>query len=131
MEVIALTGINPSVIEELKKAIPRTVELTSAHNVISLGKVSPGSMVFMTNITCEDIAMGDSGIIVEIISITISMKHMVEITNAQSMIESERMSARIKVKFLASSTIRNSVTCCQITNPRVVDVVRPVIFIAG
>jgi len=52
MECIALTGIFPQVIDELKKGIPRTVELTSAHNVISLTQVTPGSFIFLTTVDC-------------------------------------------------------------------------------
>lgn len=53
MECIALTGIFPQVIEELKKGIPRTIELTSAHNVISLTQVTPGSLIFLTTVDAK------------------------------------------------------------------------------
>ena len=60
MKCIALTGIFPQVIDELKKGIPRTVELTSAHNIISLTQVEPGSQIFLTMVDCEDVAVGDA-----------------------------------------------------------------------
>jgi hypothetical protein len=131
MDCIALSGISPQVIEELRRGVPRTVELTSAHNVIALSTVTPGSRVFMTSIDCEDISVGDSGIIIEILSITITMKHMVEVSHGYHVMERERMSARCKVKYVSNTTIKATVNPCRLTEPRMVDVVRPVIFHAG
>jgi hypothetical protein len=131
MECIALTGIFPQVIDELKKGIPRTVELTSAHNVISLTQVTPGSQIFLTTVDCEDVTVGDTGIVVEVISVAITMKHTVESGSGYHIMEREKLSARVKVKFLSKTTIRANVTRCSITEPRIVDVVRPVAFHAG
>ncbi len=131
MECIALTGIFPQVIEELKKGIPRTVELTSAHNVISLTQVTPGSQIFMTPVDCEDLAVGDTGILVEVLSVAISMKHTVESSHGYHIMEREKLSARVKVRFLSKTTVRAHVNRCSITEPRIVDVVRPVVFHAG
>ena len=131
MECIALTGIFPHVIEELKKGIPRTVELTSAHNLISLSQVTPGSLLFLTSVDCEDLSMGDTGIIVEVLSISITMKHTVETGHGYHLMEREKMSARSKLKYLANSNIRTAVNQCLLTEPRIVDVVRPVVFHAG
>lgn len=131
MECIALTSIFPQVIEELRKGIPRTVELTSAHNVISLSQVTPGSQLFLTTVDCEDLTVGDTGIIVEVITVAIAMKHTVETGHGYHIMEREKMSARCKVKYLSNSTIRAAVTRCSLTEPRVVNVVRPVVFHAG
>jgi len=131
MECIALTGIFSQVIEELKKGIPRTVELTSAHNVISLAQVNPGSQIFLTTIDCEDLSVGDTGIVVEVISVAITMKHTVESGHGYHIMEREKLSARCKVKYLSKSTIRANVTRCSMTEPRIVDIVRPVAFHAG
>lgn len=131
MKCIALTGIFPQVIDELRKGIPRTVELTSAHNIISLTQVEPGSQIFLTMVDCEDVAVGDTGIIVEVISVAITMKHTVESGRGYHLMEREKLSARVKVRFLSNTTIRTNVTRCSITEPRIVDVVRPVTFHAG
>ena len=131
MKCIALTGIFPQVIDELKKGIPRTVELTSAHNIISLTQVEPGSQVFLTTIDCEDVTMGDTGIVVEVISVAITMKHTVESGLGYHLMEREKLSARVKVRFLSNTTIRENITRCSITEPRIVDVVRPFTFHAG
>ena len=131
MECITLSGISPQVIEELRKGVPRTVELTSAHNVIALSMVTPGTRIFMTSIDCEDISVGDSGIIVEILSVSISMKHMVEVSQGYHVMERERMAARCKVKYISNSTIKATITPCRLTEPRRVDVVRPIMFHAG
>jgi len=131
MECIALTGIFPQVIEELKKGIPRTIELTSAHNVISLTQVTPGSLIFLTTVDCEDVTVGDTGIIAEVISVAITMKHTVESGSGYHIMEREKLSARVKLKFVSKTTIRANVTRCSITEPRIVDVVRPVAYHAG
>lgn len=131
MECITVSGIAPQVIEELRKGVPRTVELTSAHNVIALSNVTPGSQVFMTSIDCEDISVGDSGIIIEILSVIITMKHLVEVSQGYHVMERERMSARCKVKYISNSTIKSTINPCRLTEPRRVDVVRPVMFRAG
>ena len=131
MECIALTGIFPMVIDELRKGIPRTVEVTSAHNVISLSQVNPGSKIFLTSVDCEDIEMGDIGIVVEVLSVVVTMKHTVESGHGYYIMEREKLTARCKLKFLANSTIRASVNRCSIIEPRIVDVVRPVAFHAG
>ena len=131
MECITLSGIAPQVIEELRKGVPRTVELTSAHIVIALSTVTPGSQVFMTAIDCEDISIGDSGIIVEVLSVSITMKHVVEVSQHYHVMERERMAARCKVRYLSNTTIKATVNPCRLTEPRRVDVVRPVIFRAG
>jgi uncharacterized protein len=131
MECITLSGISPQVIEELRKGVPRTVELTSAHNVIALSTVAPGDRVFMTSIDCEDISIGDTGIIIEVLSLSISMKHVVEVSQGYHIMERERMSARCKVKHISNTTIKATVNPCRLTEPRRVDVVRPVFFHAG
>ena len=131
MECISLTGIFPQVIEELKKGIPRTIELTSAHNVISLTQVTPGSFIFLTTVDCEDVTVGDTGIIAEVISVAITMKHTVESGSGYHIMEREKLAARVKLKFLSKTTIRANVTRCSITEPRIVDVVRPVAYHAG
>jgi hypothetical protein len=131
MECITLSGISPQVIEELRKGVPRTVELTSAHNVIALSTITPGTQIFMTSIDCEDISIGDSGIIIEVQSVTITMKHVVEVSQGYHVMERERMSARCKVKYISNSTIKATITPCKLTEPRRVDVVRPAVFHAG
>jgi hypothetical protein len=131
MECITLSGISPQVIEELRKGVPRTVELTSAHNVIALSTVTPGSRIFMTSIACEDISIGDSGIVVEVLSLSIAMTHMVEVSHGLHVMERERMAARCKVKYISNSTIKATISPCRLTEPRKVDVVRPVGFHAG
>lgn len=119
------------VIEELRKGVPRTVELSSAHNVIALSMVSPGTRIFLTSVTCEDVTAGDTGIIVEVLSIAITMKHAIEVSSHYQVIERERMSARCKMKYLSNSTVKGTIAPCRLTEPRMVDVVRPAAFHAG
>jgi uncharacterized protein len=127
MKCYALTGISSDVIQELHKGRPRTLELQSTHNVITLAGVSPGSAVFMTSVDMEDLDPGDSGIIAEIIAVSITMKRIVEFTQGYHFEERERMSARIKVRCIGSSIVK-TVTHESITQPISVDVVKSACF---
>jgi len=127
MECIVLTGITGNVIKELQKGIPRTIELNSAHNIISVASVNPGEQIFMTSVTCEDLNPGDTGIILEIIAISINVKQYIDAAHGIYIVEQERTYARIKTKYIGNSTIK-SITECSLTKPRKVDVVRPARF---
>ena len=130
MKCYALTGISPDVIQELHRGRPRTLELQSTHNVVTLAGLSPGTAVFMTSVDMEDLDPGDSGIIAEIITISITMKRMVEFTQGYHFEERERMSARIKVRCTGSSIVK-SVTHESILHPIIVDVVKTACYHAG
>ncbi|HPA07793.1 MAG TPA: DUF473 domain-containing protein [Methanoregulaceae archaeon] len=130
MKCFALTGISPDVIQELHKGRPRTLELQSAHNVVTLAGLDPGAAVFMTSVDMEDLDPGDTGIIVEIIAISITMKRMMEFTQGYHFEERERMSARIKVRCIGSSIVK-SVTHEGIMHPVSVDVVKSACYHAG
>jgi len=123
MNCYALTGIAPEVITELHRGKARTIELQSTHNVITLAGIEPGSAVFMTSENLEDLTPGDTGIIVELIGVSITMKRVVEFTQGLHYEERERMSARIKVRCTGSSTVK-SVTQESMIRPVSVEVVK-------
>ncbi len=127
MECVILTGISAHVIKELKKGIPRTIELNSAHNIISVAGVKPGESIFMTSENCEDLNPGDTGIILELIALSINIKQSVDVAHGMYVIERERTFARIKAKYIGDSTIK-AILECTLINPRRVEVVRPVRF---
>lgn len=126
----ALTGISPSIIGEIRKGKPRTLELQSAHNIIALTEVNPGDSLFMTSIDLEDLSRGDCGILVDVISITISMKRLVEYLNPFYYEERERMSARIQVRYI-DSTITREVEGRDWGKPTCVDVIKAAYYHAG
>ncbi len=126
----ALTGIAPEVIRELRQGKPRTLELQSTHNVVTLAGINAGSPVFLTSVDMEDLSAGDSGIIVELMSISITMKRIVEFTQGLHYEERERMSARVKVKCIGTSTVK-SVTHEGVIKPVTVDIVKSTCFHAG
>lgn len=126
----ALTGISPAVIAELKKSKPRTLELQSAHNIITLTEVLPGDHIFLTDIDLDDLCLGDQGIIVEVLGITINMKRMIEFTNPYFCEERERLSARIKVKYI-DKTFAKCVEGREWVKPTLVEIVRSSVFHAG
>ena len=123
MALAALTGISPAIIAELKQGRPRTVELTSAHNVITLTGVKAGDQVFLTPIDCADLGPGDPGIMVDVNSVAISMKHSVEISHQIYFEERERTAARIQVKYCGTSVVKH-VDSRGMGRPVLVDVVK-------
>ena len=108
MKCAALTGISPEIIKDLKGGKSRTIELQSMHNIVSITEVkpSPDSHIFMTSIDLEDLDPGDQGICVIVLAISVSMKRMVEFSHGMYYEERERMSARIQVKYCASSVVK-------------------------
>ena len=108
MKCAALTGISPDVIRELKAGRPRTIELQSTHNIVTIVSTEPGpdSHLFMTSIDLEDLSPGDAGICVNLLASSISMKRLVEFSHGSYYEERERMSARIKVKYCSSSVVK-------------------------
>jgi hypothetical protein len=108
MRCAALTGISPEIIKDLKSGRPRTIELQSAHNIVTIATVEPGpdNHIFMTSIDLADLGPGDAGICVFVLSATISMKRIVEFNHGSYFEERERVSARVQVKYCASSVIK-------------------------
>jgi hypothetical protein len=108
MRCAALTGISPEIIKDLRVGKPRTIELQSTHNIVSIASVKPGpdSHIFMTSVDLEDLAPGDQGICVIVLAISVSMKRMLEFSQGRYYEERERMSARIQVKYCASAVVK-------------------------
>jgi len=130
IKCVALTGITNQVLEELKKGKPRTLELQSAHNLISLTVVSPGDAVFLTSVDLDDFTRGDRGIIVRVISLTIQMKRMVEYVSPVYYEERERMSARVQLQYV-DNAISKSVEGTKWGEPTFVEIIRPSCYRAG
>jgi hypothetical protein len=108
MKCPALTSISPDIIKEIKAGRPRTLELQSTHNIITIATITPGpdTHLFMTSIDIEDLAPGDTGICVYVLSVNITMKRIVEFLHGMHYEERERMSARVQVKYCAASVVK-------------------------
>jgi hypothetical protein len=108
MRCAALTGIAPEVIKDIKAGRPRTIELQSTHNIVTMATVEPDpeTHIFMTSIDIEDLGPGDAGICVSVLSSSITMKRIVEFSHGRYYEERERMSARVQVKYCATSVIK-------------------------
>jgi hypothetical protein len=108
MKCPALTGISSEVIKELRMGKPRTLELQSAHNIVTIAGIEPGprTHIFLTSIGPADLSPGDKGICAEIISTSISMKRMVEYAQGGYYEERERMSARIQIQYCGLSVVK-------------------------
>jgi len=130
MKCAALTGISSSIINELKKGKPRTLELQSAHNIISLVDVNPGDCIFITSVDLDDLTIGDRGIMVNVESITITMKRIMEYVHPFLYEERERMSARIKLKY-QGTTIAKNVEGIEWSRPTHVDIIKSSCYHAG
>lgn len=129
MKYAALTGISPSVIAELKSGKARTLELNSAHNIITLTGAIPGECIFMTSVNEEDLSPGDPGIMVDLLAISIGMRR-IEVTSPLYYEERERMSARIKVQF-RGITLARDVEGRKWGDPTKVEVIRSACYRAG
>jgi uncharacterized protein len=109
MKCAALTSISPEIIKELKSGRPRTIELQSTNNIITVNEVEPGPDVhiFLTSTDVEDLSPGDAGICVFLLATSISMKRVVEFSQGGTVYEErERVSARVQVKFCSTSVIK-------------------------
>ena len=109
MKCAALTSISPDIIRDLKAGRPRTIELQSTNNIITIAGVEPGpeTHIFMTSIDIEDLSPGDAGICVFLLATSLSMKRIVEFSQGGMIYEErERMSARVQVRFCATSVIK-------------------------
>jgi hypothetical protein len=108
MRCAALTGITPEVIRDIRAGRPRTIELQSTHNIVTMASVDPGpeTHIFMTSIDLDALGPGDAGICVYVLASSITMKRMVEYSHGMHFEERERMSARVQVKYCASSVIK-------------------------
>jgi len=123
MRCAALTGISPSVIEAVRSGRPRTIELQSAHNVITLVQAAPGDMIFLTTEDMDDLSNGDAGVLVQILSLSITMKRVVEFVQPSLFEERERTSARLQVRFGCNSIVKE-VETKGFGQPTMIDVVK-------
>ncbi|QSZ66778.1 DUF473 domain-containing protein [Methanofollis aquaemaris] len=120
MKMTALTGISGAVLNELKMGKPRTLELQSAHNVISIASLEagPDTYLFLTNVDLEDLSPGDVGIIVRVLSVSVSMKRVVDYIHPVYYEERERLTARTQLRYCANSmvkTVRTGTICEPVT----------------
>lgn len=108
MKCPALTGISPAVIKELKEGKPRTIELQSTHNIVTVAGIETGpkTHIFMTSVGLADLGPGDKGICAEVLSTSISMKRVVEYAQGAYFEERERMSARLQIKYCGLSVVK-------------------------
>jgi uncharacterized protein len=132
MKCAALTGIAPEVIKELRAGRPRTIELQSTHNIVTVADVEPGpdTHIFMTSTDIEDLGPGDAGICVFLLSSSIAMKRMVEFSHGLYYEERERMSARVQVKFCSTSVVK-AVFHDGLCSPTSVEVLKASCYHAG
>lgn len=132
MRCAALTSISPEVIRDLRSGRPRTIELQSTHNIVTIAGVEPGPDVhiFMTSIDIEDLSPGDSGICADLISLSISMKRIVEFSQGNYYEERERMSARVQVKYCSPAVVKE-VFHDSICAPTEVEVLKSSCYHAG
>lgn len=106
MKCAALTGISPEILRDLKSGRPRTLELESTHNVVTVAEISPGDHIFLTSVDRNDLSQGDSGIIVEALAVGINMKRTVGYISGVHFEERERLSARVQVRYCGTSMVK-------------------------
>ncbi|MEN6611658.1 MAG: DUF473 domain-containing protein [Methanoregulaceae archaeon] len=106
MKCAALTGISPEILRDLKSGRPRTLELESTHNVVTVAEISPGDHIFLTSVDRNDLSQGDAGIIVETLAVGINMKRTVGYISGVHFEERERLSARVQVRYCGTSMVK-------------------------
>jgi hypothetical protein len=84
----------------------------------------------MTSIDLEDLGPGDTGICVFVLATSITMKRIVEFSHGSHYEERERMSARVQVKYCATSVIKE-VYFEGLCKPLAVEVLKSACFHAG
>jgi hypothetical protein len=99
---------------------------------VTSAEVEPGpeTHIFMTSVDAEDLSPGDAGICAYVLATSISMKRIVEYTQGMYFQERERMSARVQVKYCASSVVKevyNDGLC----KPTTVEVLKSSCYHAG
>jgi hypothetical protein len=132
MKCAALTGISPDLISDLRRGKPHTIELQSTHNIVSIAGIvsGPDTHIFMTSVDPDDLSPGDTGICVIVLATSISMKRVVEFSHGSYFEERERMSARVQVKYCASSVVKQ-VFHEEICGPTQVEVLKSSCYHAG
>ena len=132
MKCAALTSISPDLIRDLKTGRTRTIELQSTHNIITIEKVEPGpdTHIFLTSTNIEDLSPGDAGICVYVLAVNITMKRIVEFSHPSYYEERERLSARVQVKYCASS-VTKEVFYEGVCKPVAVEVLKSSCYHAG
>ena len=132
MKCAALTGISPDVIRDLKAGRPRTIELQSTHNIVTIASTDPGpdTHLFLSSIDLEDLSPGDTGICVYLLASSISMKRLMEFSHGTYYEERERMSARIQVKYCSPAVVK-VVYHEGVCSPTQVDVLKSSCYHAG
>jgi hypothetical protein len=132
MKCAALTGISPDIIKDLRSGRPRTIELQSTHNIVTIVDVEPGpeTHIFLTSVDLADLSPGDPGICAYVLATSIAMKRMVEFSQGSHYEERERMSARVQVKYCASSVVKE-VFRKGMTSPTAVEVLKSACYHAG
>lgn len=124
MKITALTGIAGAVLSELKMGKPRTLEMQSANNVVAIASLEPGpsTHLFLTSVDLEDLSPGDMGIIVQVLSVNIAMKRMIDVIHPVYYEERERLSARVQVRYCGTSMVK-AVSAGSLCRPTEVDIV--------
>jgi len=130
MKCAALTGISPEILRDLKTGRPRTLELESTHNVVTVAEISPGDHVFLTSVDRNDLSAGDAGIIVEALAVGINMRRTVGYISGVHFEERERLSARVQVRYCGTSMVKtvDLGTLCQ---PSKVEISKSTCYHAG
>ncbi|HUH79025.1 MAG TPA: DUF473 domain-containing protein [Methanoregula sp.] len=132
MRCPALTGISPEVLKELRTGRPRTIELQSAHNIVTIAGITPGpdTHIFLTSVDLADLGPGDTGCCAFVLATNISMKRLMEFSRGSYYEERERMSARVQIKYCSSSVVKEVFNEGP-TSPTEVEVLKSSCFHAG
>ncbi|HIP63569.1 MAG TPA: DUF473 domain-containing protein [Archaeoglobus profundus] len=94
MKCLVITGVSKRTLDDIVKRIIKTIELRSAHNVVTAFKAAEGSNVFLTTSKLHDIDKGTVGIIAEVVKKEITSHSLIFASEIQ---ESEMTVIKLKL----------------------------------
>jgi len=94
MKCLVITGVSKRTLEDIVRRTIKTIELRSAHNVVTAFKAVEGSNVFLTTSKLHDIDKGTIGIIAEVVKKEITSHSLIFASEVQ---ESEMTVIRLRL----------------------------------
>lgn len=97
-EISILTGIDPEVLEELRRGEPRTILVGSAQNLMSLLEASLGDYVLVTARSARDLVPGVEGLVTRVMAKEVTMHRH---THRSGLLKEEHEAAVAQVQLEA------------------------------
>ncbi len=114
-----MTGISNEALYALQRNLVRTMEIRSPHNFLAILAAEPGSTVFLTHTSAEDVKTGTYGLLAQVKGKQILMHRILHQTQ-EVYEEREVQVARVQLELKSQGRVRK-VECCNPGEAMVVD----------